>query len=194
MATDQENQAGQQESDSTKAVSVPSRGTVGRDLTTDLRRFDGDTLRNIASFDDVFKLAEESGIPIESIENFGDGFELLKDKNRLVGQPLVILQWAFSAGDFTDKMSVSFIVTEDGRKFIITDGSTGIRDQLRSVTNERVASGKTPVEAQTMLLCRKGLSVSEYKTDKATGSIVPKSEYTNYPADQLISGATFYLA
>ena len=59
------------------------------------------------------------------------------------------------------------IVTKDGRKLIMNDGSTGIYQQLRSVTDNRIANNRA--NPQGGLAVEKGLRVSVYDNPVGQG-------------------------
>lgn len=95
--------------------------------------FDVAQLREVNSLDDALRILNESGITVkDASEVMGDGFELLNDKEKaqLVGVPFVIMSYAEAPGDFGKSFVSLRVVTKDGRKLIVNDGSTGIRDQV----------------------------------------------------------------
>ncbi len=122
-------------------------------------RYDNEALRDVASFEDAFALVESTYGPVLTADSeLGDGFAMLedKDKRRLVGVPILFLSWSFSKGDYSEEFVSARVVTKDGGKYVLNDGGTGIRAQLREFTNTH--AGRTGG-----LLSRRGLRASEYK-------------------------------
>lgn len=134
-------------------------GTVSmNDLTDDVMRAIGTTGD---AFADAMNIAEQIyGTVPEIAEEIGNGFALLDDKNKLVGTPLVLLKWAFSNGDFGVFCSAA-VVTKDGGKYIVNDGSTGLCTQLReySVNTNRYGG----------VVAKRGFRESTYSTCKGCG-------------------------
>ena len=110
----------------------------------------------IESFDDAMALVEQKmgGVVIDSID-LGDGFSVVENKDTLLGTPLLILAVHFSEGDHGEFASCR-AVTEDGRKVVINDGSTGIFAQLKLLQEKRPEIFGAPI------MCRNGLRKSEY--------------------------------
>lgn len=93
-------------------------------------------------------------------EELGELWTVCEDKQLLVGQPFVIVDYVFREGDYGDYCSLR-VFTPTGQRLIVNDGSTGICEQMR-----RFSHGKRALEA---LYCPKGLSVSKdyhYTNDK----------------------------
>lgn len=90
-----------------------------------------------------------------------DGFAVCSDKSVLVGKPFILLQWTFREGDHGAYVSIN-IVTEDGAKLILNDGSKGIFAQLSNLSAEtgRVGGGLAPA----------GLKRSDYTYTDADGN------------------------
>jgi hypothetical protein len=124
-------------------------------------RFAPEALRDIKTFEDAARLLYMAGIEtVEAGQVLGDGFALLKDegKARLVGVPILLLEWDFYPGDFGDTFVAIRLVARnpDGTagKYIINDGSTGIAKMLKDYTNRTgMAAG---------LVVRNGLRPSSY--------------------------------
>lgn len=137
-------------------------------------KFDTEDLAAIGSFEDALKLAVdtlgEENIARASAE-IGDGFKLLETKDQLIGVPMILLTWDFSIGDFGEFVSIR-LVTKDGGKFIVNDGSTGIRDQLIQYTAKKGRKGG--------LVCDKGLRRSDYEYTDEKGQ---KSKAQTYYLD-----------
>jgi len=119
--------------------------------------FEVEELAGISSFDDALELLKgkmgESAILVADQE-IGDGFKLLDNKDQLIGVPFIAVTWDFHNGDYGEFVSCK-VVTQDGGKFIVNDGSSGIRDQLMGLTAKKNQQGG--------LFCRKGLRRSDYK-------------------------------
>jgi len=111
-------------------------------------------------------------------------------KSTLIDVPFVVRSWRFAIDPKTERgYVVAFVVTEDNRHFIITDGSSGIANQLRAITETRINTQHPhPVEG---LLVQRGLRVSEYDlTTEKDGTIRAAG-----PGDKVTGEAkTFYLA
>lgn len=124
-------------------------------VATPMLTKDEESLAAITSFADAMALIESAGIEIHSTEEYGDGFKLLTtaDKTQLVGVPFVVLGIKFAEGDYGDDFAIIHLVTEDGRKCIITDGSTGIRAQAKRYAEKGITAG---------LLVPRGLVQSDY--------------------------------
>lgn len=136
---------------------------TGTDVAINARRPDDEVLRDIESMQDAFAALENAGVDVVEISDvMGTGFSKIEDdagKGTLVKVPFVILHWGFSLGEYGDFVT-AHIVTEDGRKLILTDGSKGIYDQLSAFTDE---TGR-----QTGMIVRKGLRRSDYRISRET--------------------------
>lgn len=127
-------------------------------------------LRNIASFDDALAYVEENhGGTADISEELGNGFTLLntKDKSRLCGVPLVLVNWKFHKGDMGVYAFIA-AVTKDGGKYLFSDGSTGIRDQLIEYSQTKRKFGG--------LMIPHGLRKSEYEIEQ-DGNLTPAVTY-----------------
>ena len=170
-----------------------AKETPGTAVAPAVPRFDDDVLRNVQTVDDALELlraqfGDQATVTID--DELGTGFALADDKMKdsLVGVPMLLLYWAFNQGDYRDAdgnaqdfVTVA-LVTEDGRKIIVNDGSTGICAQLWELTDR---SGR-----QNGLIVKRGLRKSEYRIGVIDGrkGPVPKSfEGPTEPA------STFYL-
>lgn len=143
---------------------------VGADLTAMHADFDDALLRGIASFDDAVKLAADvwGGITPAG-EHIGNGFSVVpKDqKERLVGVSFVVLAMKFHDGDHGEYVSM-LLVTSNGDRLILNDGSTGIYYQARTLVELTGRSGGFSVSD--------GLRVSEYDTCFDCGIPRPQNE------------------
>jgi hypothetical protein len=138
---------------------------------------DTEGLGQIHSFADAVRYAEEAGLAVVKSGEYGDGFSLLKDKNALCGVPFLILSQKFHDGDFSKAFVVLHVVTKHNEKFIIVDGSTGIRDQVELWSNQ----SKTGHIMGTIV--ENGLTRSDYEVelpDPKTGELVKSPATTFY--------------
>lgn len=130
------------------------------------RSFSPDELRGIQNWDDLGNLFRAHDVIPQNVgEVLGDGFSLLAtaDKKTLEGEEFIILDWQFTEGDRGEYVTVR-LVTKSGRKLILNDGSTGIRDQMKKYAE---------VSSQPLYVAR-GLRRSDYtinvdgKSERAT--------------------------
>lgn len=129
---------------------------------------DDETLAEIKSLDDAFKALANAGINVTEAKELGTGFQILKEKDQLVGVPFLILMMSFNSsekfGEGGEFVSLH-VITEKGDKWIVNDGSTGIMDQCKRYAKAGHSAG---------LIFREGLTRSDYekevdgKTIKAT--------------------------
>ena len=120
-----------------------------------------------------------AGVTVESIENYGTGFKVCKNASILVGVPFVFLQWREATGDY-GTFIVAHIVTQDGRKLVLPNGSmkSGLGAQLANVTAKRIESGISPEKASAGLFAPNGLVESRYDyADPTTGELRPAVTY-----------------
>lgn len=97
------------------------------------------------------------GAVLSSSKLFGDGSDFIRDKDMLVGVPLMILDWRFITDEETGREYVNVLVmNQQGNKARFNDGSTGVYEQLKSVTEDYGVIGIT---------CKFGLRKSEYTTE-----------------------------
>lgn len=157
-------------------------------------RFGKEDRTNIQSWDDAIALAQAEYGTILNIHEteLGDGFRVASedDKRRLIGVPLFLLEWHWNDGDFGQFVSVAAIAQgENGQatKWILNDGSTGIREQL--------ADFETKYNRNGGLNVRNGLRVSDYNTDLETGEPLSKKDLIDYvkAGKKTGKGHTFYL-
>lgn len=137
-------------------------------VTRTERMFNDDSLRALQTFDDV--IAALSGDVVDARTEIGSGFEVLDNKERLLGVPFICVEWSFPMGDYGPFAAVT-IVTKSGEKLILNDGSmkSGLGQQLQDYT---ARTGK-----RTGLLCNKGLTVSRYTYVNEKGEPSPAATY-----------------
>jgi hypothetical protein len=130
-------------------------------------------LREMTDFDAVLDGLRDTDADVLMAQDYvGSGGELLKDKDRLVGVPFIILQWSFNeSDDFEDNIFVSCqILTKHRERFVINDGTKGgIRDQLLSISSE---TGRF-----NYMVCERGLVVSEYTVEDEDGKTKKAKSY-----------------
>jgi hypothetical protein len=135
-------------------------------------------LRSISTMQEALAALASAGVPVESIDAYGDGAQMAEKAN-LIGVPMLLTSWSFAESDY-DKESVFVIVkaiTDQDVKVIFVDGSTGIRAQLWNITEERSANGVEGDAAYSGLICPRGLRVSEYTYTDDKGKSIPASTY-----------------
>lgn len=126
------------------------------------------------AFADAIAYVNEHGEVFNAGDVLGNGFKILsrEDKATLVGVPLLILTSegvdTMRMGDYGPFVTL-FIVTEDGRKFILNDGSTGIRDQMHFYWQKTKRIGG--------ILVKGGLTRSDYTYEDVDGKTKPATTY-----------------
>lgn len=157
-----------------------------------IQQFAGDAdMRAISNYEEAVALAEAvHGSVIDIAQELGTGFALLEDKGKLEDVEFVLLQWRFNAGDFGGFVSAG-LVTINGDKYIINDGSTGIMAQLMELTQEtkrfggvKVANGLRASRYPTCPECGKPMSLDEVECS---------NERCDYEGDKRGKGETYYL-
>lgn len=144
--------------------------TKGDDFISDLRDLaqkNGKALDEIG-FGDILKQLEKDG-EILSAAQLGTGWAVLnnKDKQRLVGVPMLILDWSFNDGD--NGQFVSLKVLTNTERLIVNDGSTGIAAQLGELSEQGVTKA---------IYCKHGLKASNYEyQDPKTGEKKPATTF-----------------
>lgn len=134
--------------------------------------------RAINSFEEALELAKEQYGDIQAASSaIGDGFALLTtdQKQQLVGVACLFLSWSFSASEVGERgeFVTARVVTSDGRKVVVNDGSSGVYQQLKDYTTESGRDGG--------LIVARGLRRSDYTytvTDgKDAGKEKPATTY-----------------
>lgn len=146
-----------------EALTKPAGGTL---VTLESLRED---LPKNFRFEQLVGVLREQGEAAEAAD-LGDGWDLVptEGKAKLVGVPMVVLDWQQNEGR-TGLFTTLRIVTSDDRRLIINDGSTGIHKQLEDLS----AKG----ESRALVLPH-GLRRSDYEyTDKNTGKTSPASTF-----------------
>jgi hypothetical protein len=126
------------------------------------------------SWEDVQRILAEAPETVQIV----DDYVKVDTKELLVNVPFWINKWWFSEGDQGEYATLQImasreIMTPTGptRKLVLTDGSTGIFQQLRRIT---MASGQ-----QTRLIVRNGLRVSRYTVETDEGEKNAETFYLN---------------
>lgn len=169
----------------------PADPETATGLATRSQQFDTQALREINSLDEALAAINAAGITVvDATEVMGDGFELLdeKEKSQLVGVHFVIMSAAEAPGDYGKSFVSLRVVTKDGRKLIINDGSTGIRDQIVDYTTHH----GSPVG----LHFPNGLRASTYSFCEECKHIVGKSGVEQCPEcshSPMSPASTYYL-
>lgn len=142
-------------------------------------RYSNDELREVRTIQDAIALA---GAPVDLSEVLGSGFEVVptNKKGQLIDKGFLVLESHFSNGDKGEFVSLT-IMTEDGQKRILNDGSSGIRDQVHELENRNI-----PLP----WLVRKGLRSSVYYFDPKN----PDAEKSREPVEGYDKAETFYLS
>ena len=140
-------------------------------------------LNSLATVEDAIKALGVNDLEALNWDN--SPWQLIEDKSKLVGKKFLAVQWTFrESKEYPGNEYVSVYVitadTVDGHThFIVNDGSTGICQQLRALSDTRAENGHpTPFSGA---LVKNGLKLSEYERVDAKGVIVGK-------------GKTYYLA
>lgn len=145
------------------------------DATTGaLAKVDDADLASISTIEDALALLASQGIAATDITDLGDGFSVM-DKAEFINVPLVILDYKIAnSKEYTDEkgdplpFAIVRLVTSDGRKAIITDGSSGIARQVKDFHTRGVFGG---------IMVRKGLAVSKYDYVDEKGKRTPATTY-----------------
>lgn len=151
-------------------------------------------LADVDSWETAMSFVEGAfGDVVTAADVLGSGFRMASEDDmlRLQGVPLILMQWMFYAGDFgKDFVAINAVQRHDNgsiTKWILTDGGTGICQQLAELTKRTGRTGGLGVA--------KGLRVSNYYIDRETKTALTKTEV----AEGLTSGRkmdpahTFYL-
>lgn len=130
-------------------------------------------LTDIRSFEDAVAMLAQAGIETHSITDLGDGFAVM-DKSEFVNRRFVIVSTRLvdaEKSDFGNPFAIIRLVTADGIKAIITDGS-----HKSGVCNQVLVSAERGINLAGYV-CEKGLLGSEYKYVDETGKETPAVTY-----------------
>lgn len=120
-----------------KMARTDVKNDVPAEEPTTVARYNRNQLKELSSFDDALRLAQEVyGDIVQASAELGDGFEIVgkDEKSQFIKVPMILLSWGFGKGDHGEFVSIR-AVTKDGRRVVINDGSTGIYAQLREYTD-----------------------------------------------------------
>lgn len=179
----------------TPTDTVETENNVSTTVTPYSSEFTKDELTNIHSWEDALRLAENEFGKVDKVEEteLGDGFRVATevDKRRLIGVPLLFLDWHWVEGDYADEYVSAHVIAPNEQgvafKWILNDGGTGVREQLRDYQTKYGRMGG--------LMARNGLRVSDYATDPDTNKPVTKKQIGELLAagKKTGRGATFYV-
>lgn len=124
--------------------------------------FTDDTLATMTDFNSVKAIFDSAQVAIESFDEYGTGFKVV-EKDTLIGVPMILVEWRFNNGKYGEVFVSVAAVTKHNEKVIFNDGSTGIRQQLQTVTRQRTE--KQHSTPQAGLLVENGLTRSDYEVD-----------------------------
>lgn len=145
--------------------------TAKKDVAVAEVKLSDDALAGLTSFNDALALIEETygkeALVIAS-DVLGDGFAMLTNKDKLVDEPFIFISWDFHLGDHGEFMA-GRIMTQDGKKYILVDGSTGICKTMSEYTEK---TGK-----KVGMVCLKGLRRSDYTYTDENGKDTPATTY-----------------
>lgn len=131
-----------------------------------------DDLQGIETFEDALALMREqygdTGV-ITADEVIGNGFALLSNKDHLIGVPFALVKWQFYPGKFANNFVTIMVVTSEGKKYLVNDGSKGLCAQLEALTETNGRQGG--------MVARKGLTRSDYTYVDEQGKENPASTY-----------------
>lgn len=141
-------------SDSVEGSTV---GTVGGDeVVATVPLIPQQAYHDINSFDDAVELARltygDANV-VAASEVLGDGFKMVENKDTLIGVPFFAIAWNFLMGDHGEYVAVR-LVTEDNKKLVMVDGSSGVFQMLANYSKKTGRAGG--------LFCQKGLRRSDY--------------------------------
>lgn len=155
------------------------------EVTEDMRdaanekRFDDSLLRALDSVEAVEAFLAANDIAVESLDDYGSGFAVLDNKDSLIGKRFIVIGWQFrQSKQYGNPFVVAFCMTDDGDRFIVVDGSTGINKQLREITDDRISRGRP--NAQQGLAVPRGLKRSDYTTEVTVNGKTSEIEATTY--------------
>lgn len=136
------------------------------------------TLNSLKTVEDAIRAL---GVSDQSELDWNESqWKLLDDKSKLIGKKFLAVQWRFQQSkEYVGSEFVSvYLITADTidgeNTFVINDGSTGICQQLRTLTDTRTEAGhKTP---QSGALVKGGLKLSEYDRTDEKGTVIGKGK------------------
>lgn len=139
-------------------------------------------LDEIVDFDALVAAANEA-LGAENVTAISSNYTVLngKDKEQLVGVPFIIRKATLSADKLTGNAYVVLhVVTKNNDHFVVTDGSTGIYEQVTALMEKH--------DRDYAFLAANGLRSSTYGVSQ-NGTAVPLGS-----PEQVSTATTFYLA
>jgi hypothetical protein len=136
------------------------------------------------------ELAHAMAAPVVDLTEYGDGLEIIgKDgisEDTLLGVPFVIFDARFHPGSYGDSFLSLSIATLDAKgditgRFVLNDGSTGIRQQWARI------AGELPEGA--LFFVKRGLRKSEFLYSESAGRVVTAEDGFK----DAIPACTYYL-
>lgn len=151
-----------------------------------------EVVRSFHTVADVEAFFQDQGIELGAGEEISDGFETTQDKDKLINTTFVIIDWnKVASADFGQDFLTIRLMTLMGEKYRISDGSTGIAQQLADITAVRL-KGNHPAPNAGVIV-KGGLSKSEYWVSVADGKAMSEAEAEATPKDLKKKASTFYL-
>lgn len=163
--------------------------------------------RDFSNFDDALQYFAQEGIQLSSGEEVSDGFYAIQEsmKAALVGVPFLILDFSEFEGKFggDEPLTVRVMLRTpiilpggvETTRIRLSDSSTGIAKQLRTIYKERRAAGHN-VPNQGIIV-QQGLRESVYTySESAKRALTPREmeDFKAFPAKDRKEAVTYYLA
>lgn len=135
------------------------------------------------SYEDALAALEEAGVEVVALETNWSQAE----KEALLGRPFLIFDVAFNSGDYAGEFTSVHLITEDGERYFINDGGTGVYAQLKELVATTKQTGG--------FLVKNGLRKSEYDYDQDDRKVVKGEELRAAleAGHKVTKGVTFYL-
>lgn len=146
-----------------------------------------DSLDTALTFAEAVSEAEAYGLSPEEYTVVTNIYEPLgKNKDALLAKPFFVRSVRFSADKITgNPFVILHVVSHDGNRYLVTDGSSGIYKQMDALVTRRITEGhKTPYN---FYMIANGLRKSEFGIN-ANGETVALGA-----ADMKERAATYYL-
>lgn len=125
-------------------------------------------------------------------DEIADGYEKLENKDILLARPFIVVDWTyFTSAEYGTEVLTVRVMTMQGEKYRLSDGSTGIMGQLEEVTRVRAKNGHAYPNAG--LGVKNGLRKSSFWVSVETGRAITDEEADKLPKDKKKRAATYYL-
>jgi hypothetical protein len=140
-------------------------------------------LNSITSINEAATLLGVSSI--DELEWNDSPWQLLDDKNALLGKKFLAVAWKFHeskeylGNEYVSVYALTLDTINGETRFVFNDGSSGVYKQLRDLTDARITAGHKNPNAGALI--KNGLKLSEYDRYDEKGVIIGK-------------GKTFYLS